>query len=48
VIVILLGAWCHQGAKDAELIITTSQKKGKKIVTTVSGLKGFGTLAASA
>ncbi|ELR19102.1 eukaryotic translation initiation factor SUI1 family protein [Acanthamoeba castellanii str. Neff] len=32
----------QKGGKDAELTITTSQKKGKKIVTTVSGLKGYG------
>jgi len=31
-----------KGGKEPELLISTSQKKGRKIVTTVSGLKAYG------
>jgi translation initiation factor 1 (eIF-1/SUI1) len=33
----------HQAVKDPEILISTAQKKGRKVVTTISGLKGFGT-----
>ena len=33
----------RQAEKDPEILISISQKKGRKTVTTISGLKGFGT-----